>query len=90
VAALVLGPGGNALRVWGDGQAEFTGLYALRKVSNGDTLDLSADFNPPLRAVLLGVTLNGVATVGTFAGNVLTMPGGTNDAAYLLVFGVHA
>jgi hypothetical protein len=51
---------------------------------------LSPDFNPPLRAVLLGTTLAGTATVITFAGNVLTMPGGNNDAAYLLVFGVHA
>jgi hypothetical protein len=80
----------NCVQVWSDGQAERTALYALRNVTAGDTLDLSNDFNPPLRAVLLGTTLVGTASVTSFAGNVLNMPGGNHDGAYLLVFGVHA
>jgi hypothetical protein len=90
VAALVVGSGGDVVRVWGDGLSEYTALYALRKVSTNDTIDLSSDFDPPLRAVILGTTLAGAAVVTTFNGNVLTLPGGNNDAAYLLVFGVHA
>jgi hypothetical protein len=90
MAVLSVGLNGNVVRVWGDGLAELTALYALRKVTAGDTIDLSPDFNPPLRAVLLGTTLVGTASVTSFSGNVLTMPGGNNDAAYLLVFGVHA
>jgi hypothetical protein len=86
----VLALGINVVRVWGDGQSEHTALYALRNVSAGDTIDLTDDFNPPLRAVLLGTTLAGTASVTNFSGNALTIPGGNHDAAYLLVFGVHA
>jgi hypothetical protein len=90
VAVLALGTSGDVVRVWGDGQAEFTALYALRRVSAGDTVDLTPDFDPPLRGALVGVTVAGVVQA-TLSGNVLTIPGGvTNDAAYLLVFGVHA
>jgi hypothetical protein len=82
-------PGTDLIRVWADGQAEHVVLYALRGVTAGDTVDLSAEFNPPLRGALVGITVNGVISAD-FAGNTCTIPGGNNDAAYLLVFGVHA
>jgi len=88
VAALVLGT--QVRQEWSDGEAERTVLYALRGVSTGDTVDLSPDFSPVKRAVLLGVTVAG-AVVASNAGNVITIPAGvSSDAAYLLVFGVHA
>jgi hypothetical protein len=56
---------------------------------SADTVDLSAWFNPPLRGALVGATVAGVASAA-IAGNNLTIPAGVaNDAAYLLVFGVH-
>jgi hypothetical protein len=87
MAQLVVGL--DVVKVWGDGQAEHTALYALRGVTNGDTVDLSDEFSPPLRGALVGVTINGVVQA-SFNANVCTIPGGANDAAYLLVFGVHA
>jgi hypothetical protein len=82
-------PGRDVIKVWSDGQAEHTVLYALRGVSAGDTVDLSDEFSPPLRGALVGITIAGVVGA-TFDGNTCTIPGGNNDAAYLLVFGVHA
>lgn len=86
-----LTPGLNFVKVHDDGDSERIVLYALRRVTAGDTADLSADFNPPIRASLVGTTLAGVATVVTFASNTITIPAGpANDAGYLLVYGVHA
>jgi hypothetical protein len=89
MAALVLGL--NAIKVHDDGDSERIVLYAMRNITAADTIDLSGDFNPPLRAALVGTTLAGAVLVSTFAGNVLTIPAGPNkDAAYMLVYGVHA
>jgi len=88
MAALTLG--GQVIQVWSDGLSDFVALYVLRGVTAADTIDLSADYKSVKRAVLLGVTVAG-ATVATNSGNVVTMPAGpANDAAYLLVYGVHS
>jgi hypothetical protein len=89
MAVLVMGL--NAIKVHDVGDSERVCLYALRNITAADTLDMSPDFNPPRLAALVGTTLVGAVVVSTITGNVLTVPAGPNkDAAYLLVFGVHA
>lgn len=92
MAVLVLGT--NAVAVYNDGQAGRTTLYALRHVAAGDTIDLSADFNPPICGALIGVAgaaAGGSVVMAAPAGNVITIPAGpSNSAGLLLVFGVHA
>ncbi len=80
----------NYVLQWQDGQSERSALYALRNVNTGDTVELADQFSVVKRAVILGTTLAGAAVVTTIAGSVVTIPGGSNDAAYLLVFGVAA
>lgn len=87
MAALTLSV--QVVQVWTDGLSDFTALYALRGITAGDTVDLTPDFRAIKRAVLLGVTVAGTVTA-TNTGNVITIPAGpSNDAAYLLVYGVH-
>ena len=82
--------GTNVVKVYTDGVSDRVVLYALRKVTTGDTYDLSSDFLVPKQAVMLGTTVNGSAT-STIAGTVVTMPAGlSNDAAMLLAWGVSA
>jgi len=89
MAALTAGV--NFVKVHDNGESERTMLYALRRITAADTMDLSADFNPPLRGALVGTTLAGAVAVSTITGNVITIPAGpSNDAGYLLVYGVHA
>lgn len=72
-----------------DGRSGRLALYALLDVTTGDTVDLSALFTEVKRGVILGVTLNGAAVVSTItSGTIVTIPGGTADAAALLVYGV--
>jgi hypothetical protein len=79
--------GTHFTRVWDDGRAERVGLYALKNVSAGDTLDLSNDFSVLKRAVLLGTTVNAAAQVSV-NGTGIAIPAGANaDAGYLLVWG---
>lgn len=80
----------NYVLQWQDGQSERTALYALRNVNTGDTVELADQFSVVKRAVILGTTLAGSAVVSTIATSVVTIPGGSSDAAYLLVFGVAA
>jgi hypothetical protein len=84
----------NAIAVWSDGSAERVSLYAMRKMTAGDTLDLSADFNPPIVASIMGTagTATGQAgVISSIGGNVITIPAGpSNSAGFLLVYGVHA
>jgi hypothetical protein len=88
-AALV--PGVQFVKMYDSGDSDRIVLYALRKVTAGDTADLSGEFNPPLRGSMVGTTLNGVATLVTFTGNTVTIPvGPLSDAGYLLVYGVHS
>lgn len=71
-----------------DGRSGRVALYALLDVNSGDTVDLSALFTEIKRGVILGVTLAGSAVVTTITGTIVTIPGGANDAAVLLVYGV--
>lgn len=76
--------------VWRDGASDQAVLYALRNVTSTDTADLSAEFSVLKRAVLLGTTVAGAVAVTT-SGNVITIPSGVSqDAGYLLAWGVHA
>lgn len=74
------------------GQADLVGLYSLRNVSTGDTVDLaslgtSPSFQVIKRGVVLGVS-DFVEIAATFAGTVVTMPAGLNaSSGYLLVWG---
>jgi hypothetical protein len=71
-----------------DGRSARVALYAVLGVTTGDTIDLSAMFISVTRAVLLGTTLQGVATVSTISGTIVTIPAGSNDAGVLLAYGV--
>lgn len=78
----------RVVRQWSSGDAEKTAVYALRRVTSGDTIDLAADFSELKRAVAVGTTVAGQAVVNV-AGTVATMPAGlANDAGFLLVYGV--
>jgi hypothetical protein len=80
----------NVVQVYTDGVSDRVVLFALRKVTTGDTYDLSPFFSVPKQAIMLGTTVNGSAT-SSVAGTVVTMPAGlANDAAMLLVWGVSA
>jgi hypothetical protein len=82
--------GTNVVPVYRDGVSDRIVLYALRKVTTGDTFDLAPDFSVPKQAIMLGTTVNGSAT-SSVSGTVVTMPAGlANDAAMLLVWGVSA
>jgi len=92
MATLIMGT--NVVKLAGDGLSSEVVLYALRKVTAGDTIDLSVDFNPPIAAALIGTAGAAAGTsavVTTFAGNVLTIPAGpSNSAGVMVVWGVHA
>lgn len=88
MAALVVGD--QVVQQWTDGLSDLVALYVLRGVTTGDTIDLTIHFKSVKRAVLLGVTVAG-AVAASNTGNVITIPSGVSlDAAYLLVYGVHA
>lgn len=78
----------KVVRQWSSGDAEKTAVYALKRVTTGDTIDLVADFSELKRAVAVGTTVAGQAVV-TVAGTVATMPAGlANDAGFMMVYGV--
>ena len=88
MAAVELSQDGVVL--YSGGVAERVVLYALKGITAGDTVDLSRDFDPPRLAVMIGATVVG-ALVVTVNGNSVAIPDGVNnDAAYLLVWGVHS
>jgi hypothetical protein len=88
VALLAIGD--QVTPVWSDGLAQHVVLYIIRRCTGGDTIDLSTDFDPPMRGALVGVTLNGVAQATFDNAGVVTLPPGPNrDVAYLLVYGIH-
>jgi hypothetical protein len=79
---------GQVSQLWSDGQAEHLALFTVKKVSTGDTIDLSAQFRVLLQVVFMGATVAGIATA-TFAGTTVTAPTGlTTAGAYMLVQGV--
>jgi len=80
----------NCLMVWADGLSDRAALFALRKVTTSDTIDLAGTFLIVKQAIMIGTTVNGSATASV-SGTVVTMPAGlSNDAAYLLVWGASA
>jgi len=74
------------------GNADIVGLFSLRNVTTGDTIDLASISSSPVfqvikRGVVLGVS-DFVEIAATFAGTVVTMPPGLNQSSgYLLVWG---
>jgi hypothetical protein len=82
---------GNVIPVVVLGNADLVGLYSLRNVTNGDTIDM-ATLDPPRfqvvkRAVVIGVS-DFVEIAANFAGTVVTMPPGLNaSSGYLLLWG---
>lgn len=79
----------NCTLVYSDGKADLVGLFALRKVTAGDTVDVSAlsQFQLVKAGVVLGVS-DFVEIAATFTGNTVTMPSGlSNSSGYLLVWG---
>lgn len=78
----------RVVRQWSSGDAEKTAVYAIRRATSGDTIDLAADFSELKRAVAIGTTVVGQAVVSV-SGTVATMPAGlANDAGFLMVHGV--
>lgn len=81
----------NIARQFIDGLTDRTALYAMRKVTSGDTIDLSSDFSVVKQAVILGTTVAGSEAVSTISGTVVTIPAGlSNDAGWMLVWGASA
>jgi hypothetical protein len=79
----------NCTLVYTDGKADKVALFALSKVSTGDTIDVSTISSLLFvnRGVVLGVS-DFVEIAATFSGTVVTMPSGlTNDSGYLLLWG---
>jgi hypothetical protein len=86
--------GANVSMVWSDGLAERVAMYALRKVTAGDTYDLSNDFNPPICATIVGTAgaaAGACAVMAAPSGNVVTIPTGpSSSGGFMMVWGVHA
>jgi hypothetical protein len=79
----------NCTLVYSAGAADKVALFALSKVSAGDTVDVAPLSNLLLvqRGVVLGIS-DFVEIAATFTGTVVTMPSGlSSDSAYLLVWG---
>jgi hypothetical protein len=75
---------------YSNGEADRVALYALRKVSTGDTYDLATEFSSPRQAIVIGTTAQ-MAFTAAIAGSVITIPAGlSSDAGWLLVWGTHA
>jgi len=73
------------------GDADITGLYSLRNVTTGDTVDIANLASPKIQIIKRGVVLgvsDFVEIAATFTGTVVTMPSGLNQSsAYLLIWG---
>jgi hypothetical protein len=79
----------NCTMVYTDGKADKVALFALSKVTTGDTIDVAtiSSFLSVNRGVVLGVS-SFVEIAATFSGTVVTMPSGlSSDSGYLLVWG---
>lgn len=78
--------------VFSEGYADFVLLVACKNVTAGDTFDVGASGALPRmsqvkRAVGIGLTTAGAASL-TVTGTVVTIPAGlANDAAYVLCYG---
>jgi hypothetical protein len=81
--------GANVIPVYQSGESDLIKLFALRKVTTGDTIDLAtiSNFQIVKAGVVLGVS-DFVEIAATFTGTVVTMPSGlTNSSGYLLALG---
>ena len=79
----------QVIPVYSAGQADLIGLFALRKVTAGDTIDIAnlSNFQIVKAGVVLGVS-DFVEIAATFTGTTVTMPSGlANSSGYLLVLG---
>ena len=79
----------NVKPVYQTGVADLVALFAMRKVTTGDTIDIAtiSDFQIVKAGVVMGVS-DFVEIAATFAGTVVTMPAGlANSSAFLLVLG---
>jgi len=84
----------NVFKVFADGDSDRVVLYALRKISTGDTVDVGLgalnDFLAPKAAAVIGTTVTLIASC-VITGTVVTIPlSMTNDAGWLLVWGASA
>lgn len=81
----------NVVPIFQRGDADQTVLYALRNVNSGDTIDIATLGTPAIQVIKRGVVLgvsDFVEIAATFAGTVVTMPGGLNQSSgYLLIWG---
>jgi hypothetical protein len=79
--------GAQVIPLFTTADAALIGLYSLRFVNTGDTIDLSTlgapVFQLVMRATVLGIT-DAVGNFATPSGTVVTMPAGLTDALGLL------
>lgn len=76
--------------VYKDGVCGRTGLYAVKNVTAGDTMDIGTHFKAVKRAGLVSDTGTTIASVSA-SGTVLTVPSGPSaDAVWVIVVGVAA
>lgn len=74
------------------GDGDMVGLYSLRNVTTGDTIDVTTlgipTFQVVKRAVILGTT-DFVEIAASFTDTVVTMPSGlAKSGGYMLLWGV--
>lgn len=73
------------------GDADMIGLFALKNVGGGDTIDLATLGQPAFQVVVKAVVIatTGAAGVCNFAGTVVTLPAAVapGSAGYLTVWG---
>lgn len=64
-------------------------VYAIRKVTSGDTFDTTTLFSSVTYAALVPVTRAGLTPSTSISGTVVTMTatGLANDGVYLVIFG---
>lgn len=81
----------NVVTIYQRGDAAMLGLFGLRNVSTGDTIDLATVSQPQFQVVKRGVVMGEsvfVEIAATFTGTVVTLPAGlASDSAFLLVWG---
>jgi len=80
----------QVFKLFSDGDADRVALYALRKVTTGDTIDLTNDFMVCKQAAVVAATAAD-SQAAACSGVSVTMPAGlANDAGYMIVWGASA
>ncbi len=80
----------QVFRIFTEGEADRVVLYALRKITTGDTVDLTNDFMVCKQAAVVASTV-AAATAAACSGVTVTMPAGlSSDAGYMIVWGASA